>query len=647
MFRFNTVPSSTIALVLAAAPHMLRAQVRPDVMTVGPNVQVSKAFPRLPHYESLAGGDPDHPGRLLACSEVEHMDHAARSQHCYASFDAGKTWSTALELDEGPLTGDPAMTYGRGDTAFVTALTVPNTTLDTAARSTTDIYRSTDGGRTWQKTSSFPFIDREYIVVDKTAGKHAGRVYVNGVASVAGVEGAGRSSMHFYYSDDGGRTFLGPIQRATLDGGSLLGMANTVVLSDGTLVMLFGHIKQGEGPSPKWDVPNPTANATLQTMTSTDGGETFTPAVTVSQWFMDRKKSEGAVIGQLGLDPGSSAFKDRLYAVWPDAASGRVDIRFSYSSDKGKTWSAPTVVNDDRPPAEKDRGPDQLLPAVGVNKNGAVVVVWYDRRESSDNLGWKIRAATSLDGGETFSPSVVVAEGANAYSSPDDWVLMPPGVSGGGGRGRGGAGASNRPISVDVSLNWFYIAGGHTSGMAVDAAGVFHPVWVDNRTGVPQMWTAPITVNGTVEKHGAAELAAFDDVSGRVLLESRATSYDRATNTFTLTARLKNMGRDTVFGPLKARLVALRSPIGVPQVVGADNSKTGVGAIWDLSATLPNGRLMPGATGTTRTFTIHLSDLRPIRPGKDFVQSLLHFETRIYGRASGSGRQPEAGSPEP
>jgi hypothetical protein len=106
------------------------------------------------------------------------------------------------------------------------------------------------------------------------------------------------------------------------------------------------------------------------------------------------------------------------------------------------------------------------------------------------------------------------------------------------------------------------------------------------------------------------------------------------------------MGKDTVIAPLKARLVALRSPIGVPRVVAADNGIVGVGAIWDLSATLPNGRLLPGATGTTRTFTVRLSDLRPIRPGKDFVQSLLHFEARMYGRVSGGARQPETGSPE-
>ncbi len=69
------------------------------VISSGPNVQVSKPFPRLYHGENLAAGDPDNAGRLLACSTVAHQDLAAQGNHCYVSFDHGKTWSTALEFE--------------------------------------------------------------------------------------------------------------------------------------------------------------------------------------------------------------------------------------------------------------------------------------------------------------------------------------------------------------------------------------------------------------------------------------------------------------------------------------------------------------------------------------------------------------------
>src|SRR5438552_3614256 len=83
---------------------------------------------------------------------------------------------------------------------------------------------------------------------------------------------------------------------------------------------------------------------------------------------------------------------------WPDAADGRTDVRFAYSADKGKTWSRPMRLNDDRPPTDDTRGPDHMMPTIAVNQAGVVLVVWYDRRDSRDNMSWKIRAAASLDG---------------------------------------------------------------------------------------------------------------------------------------------------------------------------------------------------------------------------------------------------------
>jgi hypothetical protein len=40
----------------------------------------------------------------------------------------------------------------------------------------------------------------------------------------------------------------------------------------------------------------------------------------------------------------------------------------------------------------------------------------------------------------------------------------------------------------------FSANGGDTAGLAVDANGNFHPVWVHDREGVPQVYTAVVTV---------------------------------------------------------------------------------------------------------------------------------------------------------
>src|SRR5207247_9572456 len=137
----------------------------------------------------------------------------------------------------------------------------------------------------------------------------------------------------------------------------------------------------------------------------------------------------------------------------------------------------------------------------------------------------------------------------DAYAERTEWLLeREPAVIGGGTVGAP-RGARAHPIAVDLSINDFFLSGGHTAGLAVGTDGVFHPVWIDNRTGIPQLWTAPIAVRGTVQKHGASSLAALDDITDKLTLFVESNRYDRATNTLTLTARLKNTSTDTVYGP--------------------------------------------------------------------------------------------------
>ena len=44
--------------------------------------------------------------------------------------------------------------------------------------------------------------------------------------------------------------------------------------------------------------------------------------------------------------------------------------------------------------------------------------------------------------------------------------------------------------SYGSRLGWL----GDTAGLTADSKGVFHPVWIDNRTGIKQVFTASILV---------------------------------------------------------------------------------------------------------------------------------------------------------
>jgi hypothetical protein len=102
------------------------------------------------------------------------------------------------------------------------------------------------------------------------------------------------------------------------------------------------------------------------------------------------------------------------------------------------------------------------MATVAVNNDGTVGVLWYDRREFPAGDGYRPRFAASRDGGAQWSTSVAVSTAPNAAAAQRGDGYMPN--------------------------------GGDTAGLAAASDGRFHALWIDNRTGVQQVWTAVITV---------------------------------------------------------------------------------------------------------------------------------------------------------
>lgn len=636
--------SLLFAAVALPTPCVLAAQM----VTVGRNIHVSVARPNDSHSEVILAADPKNAGRLLAGVHIAFSDTIGTKSIAYASFDSGKTWSVSLERRDSTITADAAVAYGPDGSAYFATL----------AR--WGLYRSRDGGHTWDPPSKAPPAyawDREYLVADFTGGKYHGRVYMNATvfpmpAYVAdttnpapGGGGGGReNAVGLYTSTDGGSTFGNPITRLVSRPEGILGMANNVVLSDGTMMILYGHRKpNAAGGGGRLGIaaftPLPAANYWLEVITSTDGGETLNNAYRIGDYWMNRPRSEGAVIPHLAVDPGSPLFKDRLYVVWSDFRSNRLEILFSYSSDKGRTWSTPVTISDDRATADAlKNGPDNITPTVAVNKDGVVAVSWHDRRDFADNLGWNVRFRASLDGGETWMPSVKVSDKPTAFGGSETWVA----ASGGGGAaaGRGGRGAADsvksggRIISLNARLSNanFTFAPGHNGAFAADAAGGFHPMWIDNRTGMFQVWTATVTVAGQVARNGGGDLADLQDLSTRANLDVVKSTYDRQTNRLTLRTRLRNMSKtDTLVGPLKARALNVTSQVANVEVVNADNRIRGPGAVWDFTSLLTNGQLLPEALSAPKDLVFQLTDLRPFQEGIELRLGLVSIDAKILG----------------
>ena len=621
---------SAAAAVSFAALAAAGAQI-----SVGPNVPISAAHEHDVHYESYAGAHPTDPRRLIACSVLFLPSRPEQTTAVYLSTDGGATWRVSLEPNDVARTGDPVCTFGPDGSAYYVALA----TYKGQAKEMI-VYKSKDGGLTWGAPVHMPLVDREYIAFDGTAGRYSGRIYVNGTGTIPGLQTGRRNGVWVFRSLDSGATYLAPVIREEAENQNVTGMGNSVVLSDGTLVTLFGINKNTATFEGRENRPN-TANSWLRVVTSSDGGETLSSGALVADWSMDRDRSQGAHIPSLAVDPGSAAFKDRLYAVWVDAGSGRLDVLESHSADKGRTWSKPVVVNDDRASMNPADGPDAIDPAVAVNKDGVVGIVWADRRDHADNLGYDKRFTASLDGGETFLPSVKVSSAPSEFAHNEMWPITATVRGGGAGgaseaegaatAGRGGVPANQ--LALHFQLNYFFTTEGHTSGLASDAAGRFHPAWIDNRTGVPQLWTAPITVEGKAIRHGEADLAMLDDVASKVSLELTHLSFDRASRILTATARLENTSRSAVRGPIKVRVISLKSELGRPEVLDADNHVGGPGAVWDFTPLVQNELLPAKVFSGPKVLRFRMDDLRPLKQGSALKLGLLDIDVAVLGRA--------------
>jgi hypothetical protein len=142
------------------------------------------------------------------------------------------------------------------------------------------------------------------------------------------------------------------------------------------------------------------------------------------------------------------------------------DIIFHRSTDRGLTWSAGVRVNQD----QLNNGKIQILPAVRVDETGGINVVYYDNR-NVPNDSCQVYLSRSTDGGNSWADYQV-----------SDHNFKPKGIS--------GAGSGNQGDNIGI-----------TSGN-----NKLWPVWMDDHSGIYQIWTASIDLNSVGVKQINSEV---------------------------------------------------------------------------------------------------------------------------------------------
>jgi hypothetical protein len=120
-------------------------------------------------------------------------------------------------------------------------------------------------------------------------------------------------------------------------------------------------------------------------ITSDDNGATWSNATVIDHYIpgVVHDPTDGAplrtgdIIPEVAVDPRPNS--NTLYVVWQArTASSPSSVMLSKSTDGGENWSDPEVVN-------QVTSTQAFTPSVRVDKNGAVVITYYDLRNDTDS----------------------------------------------------------------------------------------------------------------------------------------------------------------------------------------------------------------------------------------------------------------------
>lgn len=401
-----------------------------------------KIYPsNVTQSETFIVRHPIQPKILFACANTINLNTGFISEGIYVSTDAGVSWYGSDTCKGAPISyhrGDPGIAIDKnGNFILIRLGFIPGLYS----------HYSTDLGLSWsnQKQIASEDQDRAALISDIVpSSNYYGRTYA------VWVEFSPPFPVVFAYTDDGAKNWSqpkrinNPIQRG--QGG------DAAISPDGEIYICWAAVIS----------VSPFTEDFIGFALSTDGGTSWS----VKENIIDingiagvlTQKSNIRVNGlpRIDVDKSNGPRNGNIYIVTTQInkypAGNDPDIILYKSTNKGISWSDGVRVNQD----DFNNGKIQYFPAIHVDDMGGINIIFYDdRNTTSDSTG--VFLARSIDGGDTWSEYEI---------SDHNFKPLPI----------GGLGQGYQGDNINITSTGNFLV----------------PVWMDNSTGIYQIWTCRI-----------------------------------------------------------------------------------------------------------------------------------------------------------
>ena len=326
--------------------------------------------------------DPTNPNHLaVGWRQFDNVQNAFRQAGWADSTNGGLNWTFPGVLEPGTFRSDPVLAAD-GDGRFYYLGVRTNSVYYFC-----DLWRSTNGGVSWESLGLALGGDKPWMTIDTTTGPGRGNIYqtwspwynfTNDINAI------------FSRSGDGGQSWMNPISMAHLPyWGTLAVGPHGEVYTVGTDGATFWVNRATNAPD-----QSVAARFDLSAQADLGGPQIYGAPV-----------NPVGLLGQpwVAVDPSSGPRGGNVYVLCSvtNDPGNFANVMFTRSTNGGASWSPPVRINDD----SSTQQAWHWFGTLAVAPNGRIDVCWNDTRHSPDGTHSELYYSWSDDGGLTWAPN--------------------------------------------------------------------------------------------------------------------------------------------------------------------------------------------------------------------------------------------------